>query len=127
VTLYKEGPKAYLAGTDLGKGRALVLSKALMPPKRGRAEVGRVCRLGEAVWMPRPCRLYASFVSNLPVAEHGLLIRPFADLIVILLRELLAVVTLGALLNRPTPSPYTEPPLNTRAGFSDSSPYTGAL
>ena len=77
--------------------------------------------------MPRPCHLCVSFVFNLPIVKYGLLIRPFANLIAILLRELLAVITLGALPNRPAPSPYAEPPLNAYVGFLDSSPYTGAL
>ena len=127
AALYKKGPKAYLAGADLGKGRALVLPEALVSTKCGGAEVGRVRRLGEVVWVPYPRRLRAPLMPRLPVSEHGLFVRPFANPFAVLLCELLAVVTLGAFPNGPAPSPCAEPPLDAHVGVPDGSHYTGAL
>ena len=127
MALYKKGPKAYLTSVDLGKGYALMLPEALMSIERGGAEVRRVCRLGEAVWVPCPRRLCASSIPYLLVAEHGFFVRPFADLFIVPLCELLAVITLGAFPDRPTLTPCAEPPLNAHVGVPDSSYYTRAL
>jgi len=127
AALHEKGPKAYLAGADLGEGRALVLPEALVPTKCGGAKVGRVRRLREVVWVPYPRRLRAPLMPRLLVSEHGLFVRPFANLFAVPLCELLAVVTLGAFPNGPAPSPCAEPPLDARAGVPDGSRHAGAL